>query len=363
MEISVLRTDDAFLALKPQWKALIDKVPSASVFLSWEWQYLWWQHYQGNSSLFLLVCKENEQLRGIAPFYIDYRKPLHLFSQRVVRFIGTGGDTSPDYLDVISPSEYSAECCASILTFLFDHASEWDSLAFNDMENNSLFLNKILSKIALQPSLRIQRKDSNIYYNKLPSTWDEYRASLSKNRRGQINHRRNALKKAGELEFGYCHNSDEFDTAFEQLIALHTARWRQKNHNHSFQSKQYIHFHRAVIQQLSDINAVQLTYLKLNDQYIAVQYWYLWNESMYFFQSGFSPLYQRFSPGLVLMAYSIEFAIEKGMREIDMLKGDHEYKRSFAKELRPIVSFECAQPSFLADLKRVKNQMRLLLAK
>ena len=361
MKINVLRTADEFEALKPQWDVLVKQSPNSSVFLTWEWQYYWWKYYAGTGDLFLITCIKNNQICGIAPFYVDHKKRLRIMDDRVLRFVGTGRDTSPDYLDIIALPEDYAECSTVVIDFIFDQGKSWDTFDCQDMTETSLFQQKLTQAIESNPNLLVKQRHSQIMHQELPPTWDEYRNSLSSSRRRTINRKRNAFNKAGNLEFGYCKSPEEFDEVFDQLVLLHTERWEDKSST-SFQTDEYLGFHRNVIHQLDKIGSAQLTYLRLDGEYIAVNYWYIWNGTMFFFQGGFSSECQHLSPGLVLLCYSIEFAIGQGMTEIDMLKGEHDYKASYAKELKSIISIECCHRSILtqalAQLRRFKKFLK-----
>ena len=361
MNINVLRAADEFEALKPQWDRLIKQSPASSVFLTWEWQYYWWKYYAGTGDLFLITCLKNDQICGIAPFYIDHKKRFRILDNRVLRFVGTGRDTSPDYLDIIASSDDYAECSTAVIDFIFAQGETWDTFDCQDMVDTSLFQQKLTQSMANNPNLLVKQRHSQIMYQDLPATWDEYRNSLSSKRRRKINRQRNNFKKVGNLEFGYCKSPEEFDEVFDQLVLLHTERWEDKSST-SFQTDEYLNFLRDVIHQLDKIGSAQLTYLRLDGEYTAVDYWYIWNDTMFFFQGGFSPAYQHLAPGLVLLCYSIESAIGQGMTGIDMLKGEHDYKASYAKELRSMVSLECCHRSILTQvlvqLRRLKKFLK-----
>jgi CelD/BcsL family acetyltransferase involved in cellulose biosynthesis len=107
--VQFLSSADDFAALAPQWNALHDQAVVASIFNSWIWQYHWWQVYGAEQSLRLLVALERGAIAGILPLHIHSTRALGV-PVRLLRFVGTGGDTNPDDLGpLLAPgSEESA---------------------------------------------------------------------------------------------------------------------------------------------------------------------------------------------------------------------------------------------------------------
>lgn len=74
------------------------------------------------------------------------------------------------------------------------------------------------------------------------------------------------------------------------------------------------------------------------------------------FQGGFDPSYEDLSPGQVLLAYEIEHAIAEQNRGFDLLKGNHDYKRSIAKSRRGTITITSYQRTLPALMYRVRTE-------
>ena len=59
---------------------------------------------------------------------------------------------------------------------------------------------------------------------------------------------------------------------------------------------------------------------------VAVVYSFVCGETAYAYLGGFDPASSKFSPGSVLMEFSIERAILEGVRDYDFLRNQEEYK-------------------------------------
>jgi len=99
----------------------------------------------------------------------------------------------------------------------------------------------------------------------------------------------------------------------------------------------------------------------LDDDIIGVEYGFSHNTQVSLFQTGFSPAHSQLAPGHLMMCRLISLAIEAGMTEVDLLKGDYEYKQSYADTSR----FHCdvdivlsPLPSLLLTVKRYVDSLR-----
>lgn len=62
---------ERFKGLVLEWEQVLRTVPGHSLFLTWEWSYIWTKHYlrETAGSWILLILDDHERLVGIAPLY------------------------------------------------------------------------------------------------------------------------------------------------------------------------------------------------------------------------------------------------------------------------------------------------------
>ena len=79
---------------------------------------------------------------------------------------------------------------------------------------------------------------------------------------------------------------------------------------------------------------LRLWFLEVDETPVAA--WYGWSIGgrYLYYQAGFDPAWSDSSPGLVLLAHTIEAALEEGACEYDMLLGDEAFKTRFATASR-----------------------------
>lgn len=362
MKIEIVDTVEGFALLESRWQTLATLDEESTIFNGWAWNWLWWQHYGQLGKLHILtVCKAGE-LVAIAPFYRVQTRLLKSVSVQTIRFLGSGGDTSPDDLNILAmPAERNdalIELCDHLLRPSFPQR-----LQLNDIPETSTLwrcLERELGKhkgYLRNPVYHIRR------HARLPTTWDVYREQISRNTHKQIKRRRNRLQRMGQAVFKRCCKDSEVEQARLALIKLHHARWDYKGGSGAFRSAAYRDFHRDLMYSLHRRNELWLMTLSLDDEIIGVEYGFCVNKTLAFFQTGFDPAYEQLSPGHLLMTYAIEEAIATGVQNIDLLKGDYSYKTSYANDIHTTISVDYFKPGFQVLIARFVDYIKLIFGR
>ncbi len=348
--IKLVQSEQDFAELEQAWRRLSGEDVNCSVFSGWDWQHLWWKHY-GNAAdkqrkLNIIVLYDGafspDTVCAILPLYSQRIRFLKIGQATELRLLGTGGDTSPDYLGPLLSTSITEDClkalCDAIATI------SWDVLNFTDMRDSPLFL-QALSEATNKVS-RYQSKSlcSTIRYIDFNAGtehngdenkgFDHYLKQLSSNQRKQVKRRRRRFEASGNTRFFVWPNDRSLDMAFDKLIHLHKLRWEEKSEDGSFNSQAYVEFHRSVMNALHIQDRLRLYCLEHDGDIMAMEYSYKWHNSIYSFQCGYDPKFSEHRPGQLLLNYSIESAIGENLEHYDLLKGDYSYKASAAKEQR-----------------------------
>lgn len=317
--------------MEADWTRLHRKSPNSGLFNSWYWNRLWWEHYGEMGELNIILVKVDGTIEGIAPLYRCKTRALKIANADTIRFIGSGGDTSPDDLDVI----INPDADPSVVTALAETVLQLKHLGrvqLSDVPEKSYFLKAILDITVNEgwslPLLKNQRRK----IQPLPNTVEAYEKTLSRNARKQRKRRRRRLTEAGEYRYHRCRTPEEVDLAFEELAALHQRRHASKGEQGSFGSARYRRFHLALMKAALKRDELRLYVLVLNEQTVGIEYTFFHKNTLMFFQNGFDPKFEALSPGHLIMMHIIDEGIREGAHSLDLLKGDYEYKNSFAKD-------------------------------
>ena len=362
LSVTVVSRQDGFTALQDAWEKLERADPDCSPFNTWAWLHAWWQHYGGDNCLRILTLYKNDRLIGIAPLYIRTEIQLRLMPVQVLRFIGSGGDTSPDYLNVVTLPEWREQVVDCVVEYLLG-MPDWQKLMLTDIATPSLLQQRLHTCFGKQSGFIKPGRQNTIFHGEVPVSWQDYRMSLTRKQRKKINHRHNRLERAGTVEISICETAEAVEQATQALVDLHRQRWLSKGEPGSFASAEYTAFHRCVIHDFSVRKQLWMVTLRLNNDIIGVQYIFYWKNSLLFFQSGFLPAYESLSPGHVMSTYVIEQAIERGIARIDMLKGNYRYKTLYARQERHTEEFIYIRPGVVRVVENARQVAKVLLRK
>ena len=365
--IEEIRDTVGLHSLANKWNNILSQSASDSIFLTWEWVFNWWQVYGNGKELRVLVVKDqHEDIVAIAPLYIHTKTFLGGLSVNEVRFLGTGEDVSPDYLDLIIKKGCENEAINIVMRYLATK-NGWDIVHLTDMLSTSITA-KSIRKVAADNGLIVESSERAICpYIRLLPDWDEYIHSLSSNMRFNIKRRIRNLEKDFRTRYFVWQDTEGLEYVMDKLSSLHNKRWEQKGAKHSFSSKQYNAFHQTVAREFALKGWLQLSCLELDGEIVAILYDYRYGEKIYYYQGGFDPSLYKYSLGLVLRAYGIQKAIKDGIKEIDLLKGAYEHKYKWTEYDRQTINLTIGKNNlrskiFFFDSFR-KPQMREALKK
>jgi len=296
IESYCLTTVDAFDLLEEDWVRIHGSSPDSGLFNSWYWRKLWWEHYGDMGELYIVVVKEQGVVQGIAPLYRLTTKSLKIAQADTIRFIGCGGNTSPDDLDVIIHPDAS-EAVIKALTTQIMSLKEIGRLQLSDLPKDSPFLKAILDSAAPAGWSMPLIKNQPRKVHTLPDTIQGYEKSISRNSRKQRKRRRRRLSEAGEYKYHLCRTPEEVESAFSELATLHQNRHASKGEQGSFGSEKYRNFHLALMKEALKRDELRLYVLVLNEETVGIEYSYLCNGTLMFFQNGFDPQFEWLSPG------------------------------------------------------------------
>ncbi len=358
VRVDLITTTREFKALRPGWEALLELAPRASIFMTWEWQYLWWKHYGHDGSLRLLVAFEGDRMVGILPMHLRATRLLRWIPLRVLQPVGSGGDTSPDYLEPLLEGSVGKVASASMIGCVFERVPGWDQLLLSDLYPDSDFKSALENVCGQRGLLYRTDVSARIRYIALPGSWDEFIGSLSRDRRQAMRYNRRRFEAMPGACFRIVsENGPALDAAIDRLVELHKMRWIERGVRHAFSSAQYCGFHRELMHELQGKGLLRLICLELESRVIAMLYCFRFRDSWLYFQAGFDPAHGKLSPGLVLLGYAIERAISEGCHEFDMLRGEHEYKAQLAKLMRETVQFRISRPGFKAAVQSTRERL------
>ncbi|MEM1295815.1 MAG: GNAT family N-acetyltransferase, partial [Verrucomicrobiota bacterium] len=148
--------------------------------------------------------------------------------------------------------------------------------------------------------------------------------------------------------------------ALKIVSQLNKERWGDKGD--TFKSEEFNRFHHSLADSFSAKGWLYLRLLKVDGQFAAARYDFLYDNKLWNYQNGWLPELSHLSLGKMMIGDCVKWCIEQGIREYDFLAGDTDYKKSWATASRQLMTIEVTNPSSrkalaYQQLRRIKNYM------
>lgn len=333
-----------FESLSGIWNELLARSLSNNFFLSWDWIRQWWLTFSRKTDrLVILALMDNGEIVGLAPFYIRTVRLFRAYPVRRLMFIGTQedgeGDVCSDYMDIFCQQGLEKIFVDEIFRFITS-SNPCDDIYLSRVDKKSPTVVLMQTEAEKNGFLLLPEQDSLSPYIQLPETWEGYLASLSSSMRAKIGRERRKLMKGQQVAISTATTAGEALRVLTELINLHQKRWVARGEKGSFSNPQFLEFHRKIVSSLTENGHVSLTLMSVDGEHKAALYNFIYNNKVYFYQSGVDTASGMPAFGYVLHSHCIEAAIAQGLDEYDFLpKGDtDDYKDRFSNARREVTS-------------------------
>jgi CelD/BcsL family acetyltransferase involved in cellulose biosynthesis len=311
---TILRTLEQLEALLPQWRSLWQEA-AATPFQHPAWLLPWCRHF-ADRELRAVAVTDSGSLLALLPFYLC-RDPLS--GTRKLLLLGAG---TSDYLDAL----VSAACTEETLYAAVDRALAepgWDVLDMTQLLPDSRLLHAV-ADLNL-PGLHPIASESTGRGPACPI------AELPQKLRRHVMYYRNRATRLGALQYVTADDGN-LQRYFLALCRMHTERWRQAQQSGVLADPRVLRWHNESLPALQRGGILRLGCLFLQGEPIAALYSLIDPPSrpertQYFYLTAYSVRHAEMRAGTLLLAFAMKQAAAEGVRTIDMLRGEEDYKR------------------------------------
>ena len=339
VRVECIDDTERFKQLKCDWNNLVEDSIHPQPFLLWEWIFTWWEVYAKSSyQLTILAVYDESRLVAIAPFYVDNSS---LLLKGRLRMLGEGeafeDEVVSHYPDVIALNDYRELTVSALVGYLLAQETKWHFGQFRFMLGNSV-LNSMQQQLASHYD-HYTVSSSQSYAIELPTTPEEYVASLSRSMRKQFRSRLNRMEKSGEIKILSAHEFADPHEALAILERLHRSRWESRGVSCIFDSIAFKTFHKTLLNRFLSQGIIDIRVMYHNGEAVAAVHNFNFNKRCYSYQSGFkSGDDKRFSPMVVFDILEIQALVSAGYIQYDYLSADSggSYKEKFKCGTEPV---------------------------
>jgi hypothetical protein len=345
-----INKSDQFFGLRHRWNKVLERSRDKNVFLTWEYLSTYWKHFGKDKKLRILCAEDKDEVIAIAPLRQSYYGFMYPLGYNVVEPLGYRGlmPEGADYTGFILV-EKEAECLKLFLNYLIEH-NDWDFIYLFDVPGTSVIPDLLQKVSTVIPKFEFN-EGAICPYIPIPSSMDIFMSGLSRNFRKNLRKRMMKLKndyKKVELK-----RYDEFgsvEKAMKMFFELHQKRWKSKHVPGVFNTQEVRNFYIDVAKLFAENGWLALYFLTANDEPIAAQYAFEYDQKMYSCLPAFNPDYHEYSIGNLLRAKIIEKCIERKIKEYDFLKGGELYKFDWTAKYRRNFGIKFVNNKFTSNL-------------
>ncbi|MFM2152560.1 MAG: hypothetical protein RL199_995 [Pseudomonadota bacterium] len=311
--------DDAgsFAALAQPWDALHLRAGLLGPFNRFGWQFDWWSALGQGRSLRLVVARKAGAVVGLMPLF---EEPGPVRTLALVGSRGGGGD----FLDVIASDD-------DVRRGLLAHAVA-------ALRPDALRLDDLLETSPTVPIAFAISKGRAVVSARYPCPYLDLRSPGPARPRAETLGRRERWLTALPGHRVDVETSASACASFlERFRRLHEARWEADGGSQAFADGRLWHLHRRSMERFADEGRLRLWTLSVAGEAVAVAWTFDDGRRSLYYQCGFSPAWSARSVGGVLLARYLEDARQRGVEEVDFLRGAEAYKREWTRTARRTV--------------------------
>ena len=298
------------------WNRLVERCRVPVPFSTWQFQTTWYRAFAPGPLTLLAVADGAGEWVGLLPLY-EVPSP----EGPVLRLVG--GTDVADYLDLIAVAGREEEVWKALLPMLADGPA--GGLDLRPVPAASLtpwLLMSLAESAGLTCRVAVEERCPVI---ELPGTWDGYLAGLSGKDRHELR-RKLRRAEAGGPRVEVARSPAAMAVLMDGFVALHR---KSKVGKARFMDEPMEVFFRDLGRGLAHAGLAALWMLWLEERPAAALFCLEQAGAVSLYNSGFDPEARALSPGVVLIARTIEDAIARGFRRYDFLRGEEPYKYGF----------------------------------
>lgn len=341
MNVTRIALRDALALGSAVWDAVPGGTGSVSPFMSWAWHRAWAESSPAAevaASEALVTVDAEGRVQALLP--VGLRR-LRFHRVPVAALTWAIGDVGcPDHLDLLATPDADVRGLVTAIAEL-----PWQVIVLSNVAPNATNAQRLCQAMSDRGWLIRRRSLWACPYLELSDDWDRYLSTLTPTRRQTLRRKERNLRRDHAMTITD-YDGDRLDEGWRRLVGLHASRWDGAGGG-AFREPAVVRLHRQFAAELATRGQLWLTTLDLDGVPAAAWYGFACGDTVYFYQSGRDPQWDRESVGLVLMGAMIRRAIERGYRRFDFLRGEDAYKRHWTESRRTTEEITIFRPGWI----------------
>jgi CelD/BcsL family acetyltransferase involved in cellulose biosynthesis len=316
---------EAFAALRAEWDALLARGPTDLPFLRHAVLEAWLDAFAPAGARLVVLCARDPggEAVGFAPLLSTRRGG-------VVRLAAPANDHSCRAEWVLGRDASGA--VAALWAHLRD-AERWDVLVLRDLPRDGP-TSTLLEPLARADGHLTGRWESQRSpWLALSAGWTEGRVSAKF--RANLRRRRKRLEELGPVAYRAEDGAGDLGATLDAFFALEAAGWKGRGGTALAGDPRLVRFYRTWAREAAGRGALAIRALVLSGRPVAMHLGLVHGGAYYLPKTAYDEALGAVSPGQLLHREVVAECQARGLRELDFLGPDMDWKRDWAPEHRP----------------------------
>jgi CelD/BcsL family acetyltransferase involved in cellulose biosynthesis len=272
-----------------------------------------------------VTIRDRGGLVAAAPLWVESVRLLGVVRLRRLLFVG---HRDSDYLDVLVARGREAECVELLAEHLSSRADLFDVAVLEETPDRSpagLLLCEALRRRGWPTTRSVEELCPR---TALLGTWEETIGAFELRHRRELRRRLRNLERDFPVELEVVAGGAEVAAGMRSFIEMHQERWARDGYPGAIAGDRAAAFHRDVAERLGRRGWLFLAFLRVGGRRCAANYGFAFRGTLATYLTGVhhEEGIARHSPGRMLHAKSMQWAIASGRTHYDFMRGTEPYK-------------------------------------
>jgi hypothetical protein len=331
MRSIVLESLDDFQQYEVAWEGLRQEC-KAPIFSSYDLVYLWLDIFRATVKPYVVLIEDNGELIGVAPMCTSYRRVMGLPIKSISMVGQIPGLAFFGSYSVFAKHDDPATI-REMLSCL--KQSKWNVLSLFQMEmNNSTlgFMDGIRKEWVIEPSENVDINRTYVF----PLEGD-IAANFGKNARQKMNRIRRKLESENRIDYRKVESVEDAERAMRLYIHQHKERWEPKGgsiFNKPINRELLVEMGKLAI----GTGKGDISELLIDGEVAGQLLCFFDGDVSRGIRVGMTDKFRDFSPGMLVITLTMEDHRKRGLKAMDLLHGNAEYKINMTNNERVLGS-------------------------